>query len=308
MDEPQAIHDVGANIARRSASFLTVASFRGAATGAAGMLLLLAVGLTAWRCYTQWRLGRIELNNAGPPLTVQVLAESDDEPVGEAFDIAKHAVMSLPAGDYRLRATAPGRLGRTYRFAVNRGETQAYSLSLGEGRLLGGEHGEPFNRGERDYPEPVIPFATTTVALELRAGKADMIEWAEKSLVRRDAVTGQVIWDAYRPAMPFEPGRDPAVWIRPFSGQRVTVVEPAPDLDGDGTADLVWAFGDTPSLLGSRVRTAPSFGPMWLSWMVPAGRASMALQWLTAQRRRSGPVTSCARPRPPIATVTVAPT
>ena len=57
----------------------------------------------------------------------------------EPFDIVTRSTLTLPAGDYRMRLTAPGRLGRTYRFAVNRGELLAQPLSIDEGLLLGGE-------------------------------------------------------------------------------------------------------------------------------------------------------------------------
>ena len=54
-------------------------------------------------------------------MVVQVLAEDSDTPIGEPFDLAARAVVELPEGDYRLRVNGKGRLGRTFRFAVNRG-------------------------------------------------------------------------------------------------------------------------------------------------------------------------------------------
>ena len=55
---------------------------------------------------------------------VQVLDETSDMAVGEPFDLVDRAVLTLPEGEYRLRVDGTGRLGRTYRFAVNRGETR----------------------------------------------------------------------------------------------------------------------------------------------------------------------------------------
>ena len=107
------------------------------ATASVGVtLLVMAILFLAWRLYAAWRTGRIELTNEGSPLAVQVLSETGDEPVGEPFELAKRVVLSLPDGDYRLRLSGVGRLGRTYRFAVNRGETQSHRLSLDEGRLM----------------------------------------------------------------------------------------------------------------------------------------------------------------------------
>ena len=66
-----------------------------------------------------------------------MLARVGDEPIGEPVEVFKKSTLALPDGDYRLRVNGEGRLGRTYRFAVNRGETIAHKLSLDEGRLLG---------------------------------------------------------------------------------------------------------------------------------------------------------------------------
>ena len=216
----------------------------------AATLLFVLGGVAAWRFYAAWRLGRIELTTDGPPLTVQILPETGEEPLGETFDMARRTVVALPDGDYRLRASARGRLSRTYRVAVNRGETQTYPLSLEEGRLLGGEPNTPLPDKERPLERP-IPFVLSTLALELTPGKADFVERTPNSLVRREAVTGDVVWDALRPTTPFGLARDPGPWLRHGSGHpgEATVVAPAPDLDGDGTADLVFASHTSPSLL-----------------------------------------------------------
>ncbi len=109
---------------------------RDAAVGAVAVVLLLAMAIVGWWIYASWRVGEIELTTEGQPLIVQVLAESSDSPVGEPFELAARRVVTLPEGEYRLRANGSGRLGRTYRFLVNRGERQAHAISLDEGRLL----------------------------------------------------------------------------------------------------------------------------------------------------------------------------
>ena len=92
-----------------------------------------------------------------------------------------------------------GLLGETYRLAVNRGETRTHSFALDEGRLLGNE---------------TIPYAIVTEAVELNPGKTDFIEWTGETLIRRDGASGKVIWDAGRPARPWEQDRDPVAWMR----------------------------------------------------------------------------------------------
>ena len=85
-------------------------------------------------------------------------------------------------------------------------------------------------------------------------GKADFIDWNGRTLVRRDGVSGKPIWDASRPEKPWESNRDPVAWIRRLSyfGDETRpgkLVQPAPDLNGDGTGDLVWVIEGAASIL-----------------------------------------------------------
>ncbi len=216
-------------------------SIQNAAIGAIATVLLAAGSVAGWRFYAEWREGRIELITEDAPVVAQVLAESDDTTIGEPFDLVTRAVITLPAGEYRLRVNGMGRLGRTYRFTVNRGEKETHSISIDEGRLLGGERGA--STGINVRPKEVSrPFARVTVALELTPGKADLIEWSKGSLVRFDcSTTGKVVWDACHPGKPVDRSRDPGHWLRDFSpnSRRAELVNPAPDLDGDGTGDIL---------------------------------------------------------------------
>jgi hypothetical protein len=211
---------------------------RGAVLVAATAALIVGSFL-GWRAYAEWRSGEVVLATDGPPLRAEILAETGDEPIGEPFDVGTRTPRRLPAGEYRLRVTGNGLLGQTYRFGVDRGESRPYAISLDEGRLLG--------------PDP-IPYGIARDALVLSPGRADFVEWTGEALVRRDAATGRPIWDASRPTKPRDPKHDPIAWIRRLAyhgdEQRPGVLtDPAPDLDGDGTADIVWAFRGTPSLL-----------------------------------------------------------
>ena len=200
------------------------ARMRDAVIGAAVMVVLFG----GWRFYAGWCVGRIELVLAeGEPVVAQVLEEDADIAIGEPVDVVTRATISLPQGEYRLRVDGKGRLGRTYRIGVRRGETQSHLISIDEGRLLGGER----SAGEmrvRDLSRP-IRFAAVTHALELLPGKADLIEWASDSprlgelarasLIRRDGATGEVIWDAARPRTSIALAGDPRQWMSSFNGR-----------------------------------------------------------------------------------------
>jgi tRNA A-37 threonylcarbamoyl transferase component Bud32/outer membrane protein assembly factor BamB len=212
----------------------------GASIAAAATVLLMMGALLAWRYYADWRLGRVALTTDGPPLAAEILpASSGDRPIGEPFDIGARTVVALPAGDYRLRVKAKGFMSQTYRVAINRGETITHHVTLDKDHLLGAES---------------IPFSPVIETVMLVPGKADFIEWNGETLIRRDGSTGKPIWDGARPAQPWSPERDPVVALRRLSHfgdekRPGELVQPAPDLDRDGTGDLVWTIRGTPSFL-----------------------------------------------------------
>ena len=205
-------------------------------------LLVLLSSLAAWSYYSHWRLGHIVLTNHGIPLLAQLLPESGDEPMGEPFDVVASSTLSLPAGDYRLRVNGVGRLGRTYRLAVNQGETITYELSLDEGRLLA-EYVDPgaWQSGGERLRENLMPFAPVTKSLELTPGKSDIIELTGRTFLRRETEKGTPVWDIANPKVPYSPGHDPGPWLRRFGAYAwgLHLVEPAFDSDGDGARDVI---------------------------------------------------------------------
>ena len=71
----------------------------------AAVLLLELIAVAAWQSYGHWRLGQIELTTAGPPLVVQVLDESGEQPIGDPVDLVTTSTLVLPDGDYRACAS-----------------------------------------------------------------------------------------------------------------------------------------------------------------------------------------------------------
>ncbi len=243
---------------------------RDAAAGAVAVVLLVAMSIVGWWLYASWRVGEIELTTEGQPLIVQLLEEASDSPVGEPFELAARRVVTLPEGEYRLRANGTGRLGRTYRFLVNRGERQTHAISLDEGRLLGGEPAPPNLLGKKAALRLPIPFARITAARELEPGRSVFIEWWADSLICLDAGTGKERWDTSHPKQPFDGKRDPTSWLPNLSIHSVQarLLDPAIDFDGDGTRDLVWYFRDAPAVLAL---SGVDGGIMWNFMTRPSG-------------------------------------
>ena len=222
--------------------------------------LLMAAALGGWRYYADWRLGRVELTTDGPPLAAEVLPESaSDQPITEPFDVGARTVITLPAGDYRLRVGERGCLSQTYKVAINRGETRTHHLTLDENRLLGAES---------------IPFSSVTETVMLRPGKADFIEWNGETLIRRDGSTGKPIWDAARPARPWSAERDPVAALRRLSHF------------GDVKRPVSWSSPRPISMATARPTSSGPFAGRLLFWRSRARMARCCGR--TRPTRRSG--------------------
>ena len=239
MDDSHAGNMLGPARLRTSAGGRARIVVRSAFIGAVVMLML----VVGWRIYEESRRGRVELVAEGDPMVGQVLEGDSDRAIGEPFDIASRAVVNLPEGDYRLRVNGVGRLGRILRFAVAARETHVHTVSIEEGRLLAQERsGAPKVRGGSVSK---VPLAW---AIELMPGRADLIEATEASLICRDVATGRVRWSIAGPEKSGERMGDLGRWICSHVQTDVPhrgLVEPAPDLNGDGVGDLVWFAHDS---------------------------------------------------------------
>jgi hypothetical protein len=147
--------------------------------------------------------------------------------------------VALPEGEYRVRLSAPGRPSETYRFSVDRGRSQTFEVELDDRQLWGPAR---------------IAAAPVAEAVEL-SDHADLIEWDGETLRRRDGKTGKVVWDVAAGPRTGWPGTgDFPRWMgwlgNPEKGtDPARLVRPAPDLNGDGTRDLVLALKMVPVVL-----------------------------------------------------------
>ena len=235
-------------------------------------VVCMSIAIAGFCAYSEWRLGRVVLMTDGPALVGQVLAEATDTTIGERFSIGPYAPLALPAGDYRVRVQGRGRMSQTYRVAFNRGEVRTHRLTLSDGRM---------NLSEN------IPFSRV-VAVELAPGKADFIEWTDGNMIRRDGATGKPIWDVSRPRAAWQPGRDPTEMLKRLARAGYAklphgLVEPAPDLNHDGTRDLVWPIHGPPSYLAL---SGVDGSLLWTDW----GTGGPALPRLKEEPARVGQI------------------
>ena len=218
----------------------------------AATTLLIVGSFLGWRFYSEWRLGRVVLSTDGPPLTAQVLAESGDEADRRAVR-RRHAHRPAAAGR-RLPAARHG-YGSARSNVPVRGQPRRDAAPIASRSTRTACWGRSRSR----MRSPRKPWGSRRARRTSSSGPA-------QTLIRRDGATGKPIWDAVAAGEAVgpeaRPGRvdAPAVVLR--RRQRPgTLVQPAPDLDGDGTGDIVWAFPARPRSWHSRARMGRCSGP-----------------------------------------------
>jgi outer membrane protein assembly factor BamB len=192
-------------------------------------VVLILGGIMAWNRYQKSLLGSVVLETDGPGLTAEVLDEQV-RLVVPRFPVPTAGPVDIPAGEYRLRLSAPGQLDESFQLSVDRGVEQKFKVAL-EDRSLWDPI--PLRRGE-SYD-----------VIELQ-GRADIVVRSRAGLTRYDGASGEPVWriklDAQeQPALARLPAFSWPVW----SGfhdptTRASLVRPAHDLDGDGVGDLVF--------------------------------------------------------------------
>jgi outer membrane protein assembly factor BamB len=221
---------------------------------AATPVLLVVGAFLGWRGYVNSRLGQIQLTAETPALKAEILNDRD-EAVVPPFTVPTLEPVSIPEGEYRVRLSRGGLLSETYLFDLPRGTRPRFTMGLTERHLW----------------DP-IPASKAFGFLKLNGKTTDIIVLTEKGLRRLDGATGKPVWDVSlekdrQPALKDAPDYD---WksvlddaggaaINP--GARLSLVQPAPDLDHDGTGDLVWFSG-------------------WKQWLLAvSGKTGQVLWW-----------------------------
>jgi hypothetical protein len=176
-------------------------------------------GLDAYR---RARMGRVWLRVPGLEYRVAEVLDAEARVLLTRETLPNVEPIELPAGDYLLRVSAPGLLPQSYRMAVVRGReaAQQFTPVLGDRQVA-----------------PPVPFGQCAMMLGVVAfdrekpGQADLIVAATRErnsvqLERIDGRTGRVVW-----SVPLRSSR--------HDRSARELLTPPPDLDGDGTPDLV---------------------------------------------------------------------
>ncbi len=199
-------------------------------TAVAAALLALG-GVSLRQEYAERRLGQLLLTTDGPHLTAEVL-DGHDRPAAPPFTVPTADWLSLPEGDYRVRLSRPGVLSETLRLAVTRGTQHQYKVAIG---------------GREMFPPTPVDRWDTFEFVNL-SGATDLVLLERQRGIRRLAAgSGAPVWEVlWGVGQRGEPLGSQAYGLTGdalalLRSNPTFLVRPAPDVNGDGTRDLVWA-------------------------------------------------------------------
>jgi predicted Ser/Thr protein kinase len=241
-------------------------------SAAAAIALTLVLALFVpflWRSSAPLRLGRLVLDPeaGGPAMTAEVL-DDRDRPLF-SFSLPQQEPAYLTPGPFQLRLSAPGRLSRTYRMDSERGVLRRWEARLGD-QVIASER---------------IGAGGSVAVAPARSGKPGFLVVQDGQRLRCLDAAGQPRWE--RGDIPVSyASQSPA----PFWLGNESLLAAAPDLDGDGSPDVV-----LPSLSGSlttaaRLITALSGRTGALLWAYPPDRPVPQPRPPGPARRSSAPV------------------
>jgi serine/threonine protein kinase len=206
---------------RRSAALIGV-------TAAAAMLFM-ALGLSGVEQWRQWQKGSLFLRNEGPVLTGELLDEQGRR-VQPRFTVPTEEALSVPAGSYNLRLQGRGFIDEMFQVRIERGKEMEFDGNLNDQWL---------------WPPLAVP---ATYELVKMGNHTDVLPLSAEGLSRIHGGTGATLWTvklgekehAALAGFHWDWSTQGIPTGRGEYDRRPRLVQPAPDLDGDGVPDLVW--------------------------------------------------------------------
>jgi hypothetical protein len=197
-------------------------------------MLAAAVGIWSYRAS---QLAHLEFTTVGAAITAEILDEFD-QPVIPSFPVPTTAPVAVPAGAWRIRLTAPGLLSETWPLDVQPGEKQLRPVSLHTRWMW-----PPLTLSRRSDRDRLMLLATDrqTDFIRVRREKNSRGRF-ELRLQRIEGPTGQPMWPEVF-VMRLE--SDVRSRFKLCEWEERNLLTPAPDLNSDGIAEVVWCV--TPS-------------------------------------------------------------
>ncbi|MEQ1825355.1 MAG: serine/threonine-protein kinase [Pirellula sp.] len=196
---------------------------------AATTILIAASTWASWTFYTRSQIGYLNLTGGRLVQTAELL-DRNDRRIIPPFSIPTIESIPIPAGAYQLRVTEPGKTGQELLLDIEPGKDHEFRVSFDENNLF----------------DPIaVPSADAYDIVDLGDGPS-IIAYPYKStsnrLTRSSGRTGKIIWTAnWSEANTEDASEFNGIWKGALDEtSRPALIEPTPDLDGDGVGDLVW--------------------------------------------------------------------
>src|SRR5262249_21242809 len=188
-----------------------------------------------WLTYRESRLGQVSFKTPGPVGRAEVFDAEGRRLVLPPFTVPREDPITLPGGWYRLRVAVPGRLSEDYDLLVEEGRHRTVTVGCNDRQLLEPRPAAGVAVGDFGMVEVVGNPATAGVLVRRLDRSGGKVRWEtelnrQAGSVLADLTEGD--WQRLREGLvsPSSP------WMQ----QTPELIQPAPDLDGDGTGDLVF--------------------------------------------------------------------
>jgi hypothetical protein len=228
-------------------------------------LLLVVAGQSWWQADRAARKGSVTLKLEGPAGRGEIRG-ADGNPAVPPFTLPTQSPLELPGGWYRLRVIRPGLLSEEYELFIEQGQQRTFTVGSNDREVwepmpikgtIAGDFGVLHLASEEGpQGDAVLIKRLGKPAQEYFGGSKWDNWWRENPLVpavlwelrlkRQDDPTLAKLDD--REWSKFRDGLLSFVWSRwrdpvtPAARPERQLLQPAPDLDGDGVGDLVFAF------------------------------------------------------------------